>query len=67
MPGSELGHNASGFGTTYARVRVLSALSSILFPLYNYFPGRDEDRHLGSYIGAENDGMVSLHYFFPGS
>ena len=58
MPGSEKGALASGFETTYDRVRVLSALAVIHFPLYNYFPGRDEERHLGSFIGMDADGSV---------
>jgi hypothetical protein len=61
MPGSEKGVNASGYKTVYDRVRVLSALSVVHMPLYNYYPGRDEDRHLGSYIGLEADGMVSCY------
>ena len=61
MPGAEAGINASGFEMTYDRLRVLSAMSSIMFPLYLYSPGREEDRYLGSYIGLENDGMVRAH------
>lgn len=58
MPGAEQGANVSGFETTYARVRKLSGMGTVFMPLYNYFPGRDEDHSLGSYIGLENDGMV---------
>lgn len=59
MPGANKGASAAGFETTYDRVRTLSALTAVEFPLYNYFPGRDESRHLGTYVGLEADGMVS--------
>lgn len=59
MPGVYKGENASGFNTTYDRVRTLSAMATVEFPIYNYFPGRDESKHLGMYIGIGADGMVS--------
>ena len=49
----------SGFYSTYDRVRTLSAMATVEFPLYNYFPGRDESKHLGMYLGIEADGMVN--------
>ena len=58
MPGSDKRASASGYGSTYDRVRVLSALSTVHFPLYNYFPGVDEKVHLGAYVGLDADGMV---------
>ena len=70
LPGSDKGDAAAGFETTYDRVRVLSAISAVEFPMYNYFPGRDENVHLGAYIGMEADGMVraqctlTCHYHF---
>lgn len=62
MPGASKGAQASGFSTVYDRVRVLSALSVIHFPMYNYFPGRDERIHLGSYVGLAADGMVRIYF-----
>ena len=50
MPGSDQ-PIVSGFNNTYARVRVLSAMSALWSPVYNYDPGRGEVRHLGSFIG----------------
>ena len=35
LPGSQKGDAASGYNTTYDRVRVISALSVVAFPLYN--------------------------------
>ncbi|CAB9506181.1 expressed unknown protein [Seminavis robusta] len=58
LPGAEKGSSAAGYATTYDRVRVLSAMAAIQFPLYNYYPGRDEERHLGSFIGLDADGMM---------
>lgn len=56
MPGIEKGSNVSGYSTTYDRVRVLSAMSVIELPLYNYKSGTD--KHLGTYIGLNTDGMM---------
>jgi hypothetical protein len=36
LPGSGAGQNATGFATTYDRVRVLSALAVVEIPIYNY-------------------------------
>ena len=36
MPGSDKGSDADGHSTAYDRVRVASALSTIIFPVYNY-------------------------------
>jgi len=57
MPGAEKGSNAHGFATTYDRVRVLSALSVIQFPVYNY-PRPRENEMLGTFVGLEADGMM---------
>jgi len=62
VPGSAKGMNASGYETTYDRLRVFSALSTILFPLYNYraaLVSKGENRFLGVYIGWEADGMLA--------
>ena len=61
VPGSSEGANATGYQTTYDRVRVASALSAVSMPIYNYV---NEDRHLtehssmASYIYYDLDGMV---------
>jgi hypothetical protein len=48
LPGSYKQGNASGYETTYDRVRVTSAMAVIDMPLYNYNPGIDESKNLGS-------------------
>lgn len=59
MPGAFAGSNASGYETTYDRLRVISALSSVSLPLYNYV---NNDRHqtfhtsMSSYVAFEADG-----------
>ena len=62
MPGASKGSLASGYSTTYDRVRVLSALAAIQFPVYNYFPGHDENENviLGSWVGFQADGSVGF-------
>jgi hypothetical protein len=57
MPGAYKESSASGYTTTYDRVRVLSALSVADFPLYNYYAWAGEKRMLGTYAGLEADGM----------
>lgn len=58
MPGASIGSLASGYGTTYDRMRALSALSAIQFPIYNYYPGSEENVILGSWVGLQADGSV---------
>jgi hypothetical protein len=58
MVGSYKGASASGYATTYDRVRVLSALTAISMPLYNYNPGSGENVSLGLFVGLQADGMV---------
>ncbi|CAB9497324.1 expressed unknown protein [Seminavis robusta] len=58
MVGSYKGASASGYETTYDRVRVLSALAAISMPLYNYNPGKGETVNLGSWVGLQADGML---------
>jgi len=36
MQGSSIGSSAKGYSTTYDRLRVSSALSTVIFPLYNH-------------------------------
>ena len=62
MPGASKRSLASGYGTTYDRVRTLSALSAIQFPIYNYFPGSEENVILGSWVGLQADGSVRTFY-----
>jgi hypothetical protein len=57
MPGSWKGANASGYRTTYDRVRVSSAFSIIEFPLYNYDGMGRRKKHLGMYVAFEADGL----------
>lgn len=54
MPGMEKGRDASGFATTYDRVRVSSAMSVVDIPLYNYI-----SNHMYSdyFVGA----MIAFH------
>ena len=51
--------NSTGtrYVSTDGRVRVLSALSSVLIPLYNY--DTSDDKPFGMYIGYEADGMLA--------
>lgn len=63
LPGAYKGNNASGYETTYDRVRVVSAVSVADFPLYNYQPGIGEQRMLGTYVGFEADVSIFLWVF----
>jgi len=56
-PGSSIGKNASGYTTTYDRLRVVSALSVIQIPLHNYY--LTDQNQLGTYIGFDADGMLT--------
>ena len=58
-PGSPKGKNASGYTTTYDRLRVVSALSVIQIPLHNYYEYTSERNQLGTYIGFDADGMLT--------
>lgn len=57
MPGSEKGNSSEGHDTAYDRIRVLSAISMITLPLYNYAIGTRLNRNLGSNIALEADGL----------
>jgi Mg-chelatase subunit ChlD/HAMP domain-containing protein len=60
VPGAEKGSNASGYETTYDRVRVLSALSVVGFPIQNYGERPSErTKIIGTFIGLESDGMLT--------
>ena len=59
MPGAEKGLNASGYETTYDRLRVSSAVQGIVMPLYNYhsLSGFNGPRtSASSYVAFEADG-----------
>ncbi|KAL3919467.1 MAG: hypothetical protein SGILL_003738, partial [Bacillariaceae sp.] len=59
MPGSDKGSDAAGYDTAYDRLRVISAVSTISMPLYNYFQTlKDaESPSMGdSYVSFEADG-----------
>ncbi|KAL7569171.1 hypothetical protein ACA910_016997 [Epithemia clementina (nom. ined.)] len=60
LPGAQKGANASGFETTYDRLRVSSALAVVQFPLYNYREAAGYHRYvIGSYLSLEADGMFT--------
>jgi len=59
VPGAEKGDLSQGYGTTYDRLRMLSTLSVIQIPLYNYGSTASSGRPLATYIGFESDGMFS--------
>jgi hypothetical protein len=60
MPGAYKGANASGYETTYDRVRVSSAMAIVDFPIYNYatrLGSTNED--LGTGIAFDADGLFT--------
>ena len=59
IPGFEKGPNAAGHLTTYDRVRVTSAMGPGEFLIFNYNAGVGEQKHIGSFIGFEADGMMT--------
>lgn len=62
VPGAFKGENASGYETTYDRLSVFSALSVMIFPLYNYrltLESPMDHAFLGTYFGFEADGMLA--------
>jgi hypothetical protein len=60
MPGAYRGANASGYETTYDRIRVSSAMAIIDFPVYNYATslGRTNE-DLGTFIAFDADGSFT--------
>eukprot|EP00934_Nitzschia_sp_Nitz4_P003356 Nitzschia sp. Nitz4//scaffold43_size134323//100713//106351//NITZ4_003315-RA/size134323-augustus-gene-0.225-mRNA-1//1//CDS//3329551996//3346//frame0 len=61
MPGFDKGTNASGYETTYDRLRVLSALQVVSQPMYNYFTNDGVEgfrTSLSSYVALEADGSI---------
>ena len=59
VPGAERGYNASGYRTTFDRLRTTSALSAIQIPLYNYVQGTQLQRTWGSILSFDADGMFA--------
>ena len=47
----------TNYDSSYDRVKVLSALSTVLIPLYNY--DTSDNKPLAAYIGFEADGMMA--------
>jgi hypothetical protein len=61
LPGAYKGRNASGYETTYDRVRVISALAVVSMPVYNYATtARSLNNHtaMSSNVFFEMDGSV---------
>lgn len=59
MPGADRGTEASGYGTTYDRIRVTSALSTAVFPIYNRVVNervRRPHTAMSTYMSFESDG-----------
>ena len=59
VPGASKGTLASGYNTTYDRLRTLSALAVVEFAIYNYEGFTRRTKSLGSYLGFEADGMLT--------
>jgi len=60
LPGAEKGMQAAGYATSYDRLRVVSAMSVALFPVYNYAQHlKRKNRILGVYIAFELDGLFT--------
>ncbi|CAB9510337.1 expressed unknown protein [Seminavis robusta] len=59
LPGASKGSNASGYTTTYDRLRVASALSTTFFPVYNFRNGGKGKKYfVAGAIAFEMDGMM---------
>jgi hypothetical protein len=60
MPGAYKGANASGYETSYDRIRVSSAMAVADMPVYNYAAklGRD-NADLGTYTAFDADGLFT--------
>lgn len=55
IPGADFGSDASGYSTTYDRVRVLSAMAVLDIPLYNYARRNGHEQlFVGSMIAFQN-------------
>jgi hypothetical protein len=60
VPGFEKGPSASGYDTTYDRLRVVSALP-LLQPLYHYGRGGGKATTVGVGLGFESDGTFIIY------
>ena len=49
--------SSSKYDATYDRVKILSALSTVFIPLYNY--DKSNSKPVGMYVGFEADGMLA--------
>lgn len=60
LPGAQEGEFASGYATSYDRVRVTSVLAAVEFPIYNYagFLGRSS-HNLGTFTAFQADGLMT--------
>ena len=47
----------TNYGSTYDRVRIVSALSAVMVPIYNY--AKSNDKPLGLFLSYEADGMIA--------
>lgn len=56
IPGSEKGSQASGYATSYDRLRVVSATAVAKFPVYNF---AQQISKFGVYIAFEEDGLMT--------
>ena len=60
LPGSEKGANASGYETSYDRVRVMSPLAVVEFPIHNYAASAGlSQRILSTMVAFETDGLCT--------
>ena len=58
-PGTQQQDGSVDGNTTFGRLQVASALSTVMIPLYNYVQGTGLDRTWGSSVTFEADGMVA--------
>jgi hypothetical protein len=60
LPGSGNGQDASGFLTTYDRVRVLSGLAAVEIPVYNYAMGLGRPSlDVTTFVAFDSDGLMT--------
>lgn len=60
LPGAEKGRQASGFATSYDRLRVGSAMAIAKLPIYNYARNMGRRNHIiGVYMGMQEDGLFT--------
>lgn len=63
VPGAQKGSKASGFGTTYDRIRVSSAMAVVDVPIYNYGNSMKEPKNvLATYVAFQGDGMLTGYH-----